>query len=109
MKICPKCGFEDNPMWRVRKSRQFCDYVKTETLEYNEPHLFMKIKEKHPEKYFDGHFVYHITRTGMNVERIEKTYFQIMGWGRDGEPEKIDHSIIGFVPKLEEFMKEAEQ
>jgi len=58
-------------MWRPRNSRVFCNFTKSETLEYNDPELFKKIEEVHPEYYFDGHYLYHITRTGLNVERIE--------------------------------------
>jgi len=36
-----------------------------------------------------------------NVEKIEKELFEYTGWGRDGEPEKIDHSEI---VKLTEFI-----
>ena len=95
-------------MWRPRPSRTFVDYVKAETLEYNDPDLFMKIKEVHPNPFDDGHFVYHITRTGLNVEKIERALHEYMGWGRDGEPEKVDHSPLAFVKRLPEFMTKAE-
>jgi len=68
----------------------FCDYVKAETLEYNDPELFSKIKEAHPNLFFDGHFVYHITRTGLNVEKIEKKLYDFMNFGREPQ-EKVDH------------------
>jgi len=105
MRICPNCGHEEHPVWRPRKSRVFCEYVKTETLEYNLPDLFTKIKEAYPVPYFDGHFVYHITKSGLNVERIERSLHEIMGWGRDGEPEKVNHSALAFVKPLTEFIK----
>ena len=76
-------------MWRPRRSRVFCDYVKSETLEYNDSELFQKIKDAHPNLYYDGHFVYHITRTGLNVEMIEKYLFDYMGWGQ--EPQEKAH------------------
>ena len=90
MRVCPKCGFEEHPMWRPRRSRVFCDYVKSETLEYNDPELFKKISDVHPDVYFDGHFVYHITRTGLNVEKIEKSLYDFMKWGAEPQ-EKVDH------------------
>ena len=89
MRICPKCGFSEHPMWRPRRSRVFCDYVKLETLEYNAPELAMDIKEAEPDIFFDGHFVYHISRTRLNVEKIEKSLFDIMKWGQ--EPQEKTH------------------
>lgn len=77
-------------MWRPRRSRVFCDYVKTETLEFNDPGLYKKIKEAQPEPYYDGHFVYHITRGGLNTEMIEKELYDIMGWGSEPQ-EKVNH------------------
>jgi len=90
-------------MWRPRASRPFCEYTKAETLDYNDPELFKKIKEVAPEPYFDGHFVYHISRTGLNAERIEKELFDIMKWGQEPQ-EKIDYSNLAMVPKLAEYM-----
>lgn len=78
-------------MWRPRRSRVFCDYTKTETLEYNQPELYKKILEAQPMPYFDGHFVYHITRTGLNAEKIEKSLYDFMKWGQEPQ-EKVDHS-----------------
>ena len=76
-------------MWRPRRSRVFCDYVKSETLEYNDPELFGKIRDAQPGIYFDGHFVYHITGTGLNVEKIEKDLYDFMKWGSEPQ-ERVD-------------------
>ena len=70
-------------MWRSRSNRAFCSYTKWETLKYNEPDLAAKIIAAYPEPYYDGHFMYHITKTGLNVERIEKQYYKIMKWGSE--------------------------
>ena len=104
MRVCPECGHEDHPMWRPRPSRGFCDYTKANTLEYNDPELFAKIKEARPDFYNDGHFIYNLTKTGVNVERIEKSLFDFMGWGRE-RMEKVDHSLLAMVPPLTEYMK----
>lgn len=106
MKICPKCGYDEHPMWRSRSSRAFCSYVKTETLQYNEPELYEKIKKAMDEGkpyYYDGTCVYHITKTGLNAEKIEKEYYDYMGWGAEPQ-EKVDHSPLAHVPKLAEYM-----
>ena len=39
MRICPKCGFEDPYWWRPRNSRVYCEFTKSETLEYNNPEI----------------------------------------------------------------------
>ena len=103
MRICPSCGHEDHYWWRPRRSRVYCEYTKTETLEFNNPDLFAKIKEAHPTPFFDGHFIYHISRTGLNIERIEKKLYDFMGWGREPQ-EKVDHSPLAMVPKLSEYI-----
>lgn len=83
MRICPHCGYEDHPMWRPRASRPMCEFTKWETLKYNDEKLAMVIKDAYPEPYFDGHFVYHISKTGLNVERIEAVLFKFMKWGQE--------------------------
>ena len=105
MRICPKCGHREHPMWRPRASRVFCEYTKAETLEYNDPELFSKIKEVHPSPYYDGHFIYHISRTGLNVERIEKELYDIMKWGQE-PTEFIDHSALAMAIPLTRFCED---
>jgi len=95
-------------MWRPRASRPFCEYTKAETLEFNNPELFAKIKETAPTPYFDGHFVYHISRTGLNAERIEKELYDLMKWGQEPQ-EKVDYSTMAMVPKLAEYMTNADR
>lgn len=90
MRVCPDCGYEEHPMWRPRRSRVFCDYVKLETLEYNNPELTAAIKSAEPEPYFDGHFVYHITKSRLNVEKIERSLYDSMGWGAEPQ-ERVKH------------------
>lgn len=48
-----------------------------------------KIKEALPNPYFDGHFVYHITKSGLNVERIEKELFTAMKWGQEPQEKTV--------------------
>ena len=103
MRKCPDCGFEVHPMWRPRRSRVFCDYVKTETLEYNDPELYKKIIDAAPDPYFDNHFLYRITRTGLNAEMIEKYLYDMFGWGREPQ-EKVDHSALAHVVPLDKFL-----
>ena len=43
----------------------------------------MAIIGAHPEPYYDGHYMYHITSTGLNVERIELELYRFMKWGSE--------------------------
>ena len=103
MKICPECGYEEHPMWRSRSNRAFCSYTKWETLKYNNEKLAMAVFDSHPMPYSDGHFMYKITRSGLNVERIEIQYFKIMKWGsetqeRTKRTEKPETSVYERAP-----------
>ena len=104
MRVCPNCGHADPFWWRPRKSRVYCEYTKCETLEYNDSALMAKIRNAHPEYYFDGHFIYHITKSGLNVERIEKELYDFMRWGAEPQ-EKVDHSSRAMMFPLTKFME----
>lgn len=82
MRICPKCGYHDSPIWRPRGNRPYCEYSAVDNVGYSMPELITKIREAEPWPYFDGHFVYHISRTGKNVERIERELYATMKWGQ---------------------------
>ena len=101
MRICPKCGYHDSPCWRPRLNRPYCDYSAVGNIGYSEPELIQKIKEVSPIPFYDGHYVYRITKTGRNVERIELEYFKFMGWGRE-PTEKRDLPVLP--EKLEKFI-----
>lgn len=107
MRVCPECGHADPFWWRPRSSRPYCEYTKVDTLEWNNPELLAKIREVHPDYYDDEHFIYHITRSGLNVERIELELFETMRWG--SEPtEHVDHKIA-HNHQLTEFLEDEER
>ena len=80
MRICPKCGFHDSPCWRPRANRPYCEYSNVDNIGYSEPELIQEIRGAAPNPFYDGHFVYHITKSGRNVERIELEYYKFMRW-----------------------------
>ena len=82
MRICPKCGYHDSSVWRPRANRPYCEYSSVDNVGYSQPELIQKIREAEPNPYYDGHFVYHISKTGKNVERIELELFKTMRWGQ---------------------------
>lgn len=65
MRVCPKCGYIDDPLWR--NSLKFgINYTKLEDFATIKPHLLERIKK---EKFVEElPFVYHLTKGG-NVER----------------------------------------
>jgi len=83
VKICPKCGYEEHISWRSRSNRAFCSYIKWEQFKELEPDGAAKLVEIYPHPVSDGHFNYHITKTGLNVERIELELYKVMGWGAE--------------------------
>ncbi len=89
VKICPNCGHGDHMMWRPRRSRVFCSYTRTDTVAWNRPKLMKAIREVDPEPYYDGHFMYHITK-GDNVERIERELWEYMGFGKEDQERRVE-------------------
>ena len=102
MKICPKCGHHEAEYWRASRYRPLCSQTRADTIEWNDPELYKKIMEVNPNPYFDGTFMYHLTKKGW-IERIEKYYYDYMKWGQEPQ-EKVDHSNLALMPKLAEYM-----
>ena len=90
MRICPKCGYHDSSIWRPRANRPYCEYSSVDNVGYSQPELIKKIREAEPNPYYDGHFVYHISKTGKNVERIELELFKTMRWGQQPTEKRGD-------------------
>ena len=85
MKICPKCGHVEDMSWRSRSNRAFCSYMKWEQFKELYPDGAKALLDNYPVPQVgpDNHFTYHITKTGLNVERIEVELYCIMGWGAE--------------------------
>ena len=88
MKICPECGHVEDMAWRSRSNRAFCSYVKWEQFKDMDSVGAAALLDAYPRPIHDGHFTYHITRTGLNVERIERTLYDIMGFGKEPQEKK---------------------
>lgn len=67
MRICPKCGHQDEPYWKQCAFRQHISYCKIGDLELFEPNLALELKK---ELYIGKEFyAYHLTKGG-RVERV---------------------------------------
>jgi hypothetical protein len=68
MRVCPKCGYEDPPIWRNTLRRLYTDHCHIEDLKIWEPQLAQLILEK---KYVCLNGVkYKLNRKGSHVHRI---------------------------------------
>lgn len=105
MRICPKCGYHDWPQFRPRANRPYCEYSAIDNVGYTHPELIESIRMVVPAPYFDGHFMYHITRSGLNVERIEKEYYIYMKWGAEPQEKRDGHRSIN----VRKILREGDQ
>ena len=76
MRVCPKCGFIDPPMWRGSIAHREIDFTRFDDLASEYPLLAQKVKEEQSQKgtknfVEDAHYAYHLTKSG-NVERQAK-------------------------------------
>ncbi len=46
MRVCPKCGWEDHPMWRANAWNPMYDYAHYDSIEWNDQELWQLIKDK---------------------------------------------------------------
>lgn len=67
MRICPKCGYSDPPIWKVTRYRVHCDYARIEDFREYYP----RIKIEKGERVSDGLYVYKRSSKGdgLYVER----------------------------------------
>lgn len=46
MRVCPKCGYMDSPVWRHVRHRIYTDYCRVDDLEPWEPALYALLEKK---------------------------------------------------------------
>ena len=84
MRVCPTCGYEDQECWRNLRWSLYQQYCDIEELEFWDPELVEKLKEKNPREqhpYLKGKFVYNMNRSGI-VKRIAKKDYEMYGFER---------------------------
>src|SRR5437867_5322014 len=89
MRICPRCLYHDNPMWRPRIFDPGVDITRIEDFEHENPFSIAAWLRAHPTKTTeeDPFYVYRMTKSGM-VWRKEKEIWKDEGWHVPSE--KID-------------------
>jgi len=67
MRVCPKCGYHDPPIWKTTRYRVHCDYARIEDFKAYYPH----IKIEKGQKISDGLCAYKRSSKGdgLYVER----------------------------------------
>jgi len=88
LRVCPKCGHHDLPIWRNSRFYFNVDVCKISDLEYWESSLAEKIKAQ--QYYEDGHFAYLLQAGQTTVLRkeIELLNKDIDGEGATAKKEK---------------------
>jgi len=66
MRVCPKCGYVDPPIWRQSAFHQTISFTEISNIEYENPEIAIKLKENN--RISDGVYAYKLTRFG-RVER----------------------------------------
>ena len=76
MRVCPECGYSDNPLWENCRFKRDLQIMRIEDFKQNYPELAEKVER---EKYLrDGQFVYH--KTSKYVLRKEPMDFNQPFW-----------------------------
>ena len=68
MRICPKCGYVDPPIWRNTKWCYYTEHCHVDELKVWEPQLAAMLKPG--ETVFISGVKYHLTKSGLYVHRI---------------------------------------
>jgi len=87
--ICPKCGFQDEPVWKSSKWRLYSVYCHTTELEAFNASLVQKLKDSKDGWVFDNPYWYKINRKGNIIYRmlkIGKDEFQTHGFTEKHRP-----------------------
>jgi len=74
LRVCPKCGYEESPIWRNTLRRLYTSHAHIEDLKIWEPELAKELIEK---KYVYRNGVkYKLTKKGSHVHKIEAKFCQ---------------------------------
>ena len=77
MKICPKCGHRDNPLWRHSRYDFNADYMHKDDFTREYPMLNNQLGPK-PQPLYDGDYVYYRRGTGsLQVYRVSKEDYKM--------------------------------
>lgn len=76
MRVCPKCGYHESPIWRPSIAHREIDFCRFEDFQQEHPKLAEKLLESQQRKgtknvVEDEIYAYHLTKGG-NVERQAK-------------------------------------
>jgi hypothetical protein len=62
MRVCPKCGFVDPPIWKQSAFHQNISFTEFGSLELEEPELSKRLAESPTKRCSNGPYAYKLTR-----------------------------------------------
>jgi len=71
MRVCPKCGHRDLPIWHNAWHKRFTDVTTLEDVKFWDKELAKKL-EDNPSLYFDGLYNYKISKHGYVVRILRE-------------------------------------
>jgi len=71
MRVCPKCGYRDLPIWHNAWHKRFTDVTTLENVKMWDKELAEKIEDT-PSLYFDGLYNYHLSKRGYVVRILRE-------------------------------------
>ena len=71
MRVCPKCGYRDLPVWRNAWHKRFTDVTRIGDLEIFSPELYKKILDS-PKFYTDGLYNYKLSKRGYVIRILKE-------------------------------------
>ena len=79
MKVCPKCGYIDNSMWRQNRWRTNVEFIKIEYVTDIPKHVLRAYNEGDLEIITDSFYAYRLCRKQNIIERILKAEYDAFG------------------------------
>lgn len=100
MKVCPKCGYIDDRMWRAVPWRRQVDYARMDLFEEKYPEFAVALKNGKPFV-IDKPFVYRSPGKKLFVERVDIYVFEAYGKKAfQGGYEAVNHKQDPYQQKL---------
>ena len=105
MKVCPKCGFRDNPLWRHSRFDYNADYMRWEDFQTEFPEVakLLEGQKNHVPIPLLGYVFYRRGTGGLQVYRVATEDYKMPRERKDhrkeAKPKKID--VVEEMDKIE--------
>ena len=99
MRVCPECGYVDNPLWRASAFKWGADFMKMEDFKTVNPLLAKALEESKDRFAEDKHYLYRLSKHG-NVSRVSKLEYTRKSFLLHGLTESRSRKTQAIVKKL---------